>query len=513
MVSKLRLGIVAVTSAAGIYVASQSNPVGDMATAPPMGDAPVAGQADPFASEAMPEGGGFAPEAAEMPSLASEEPAFAPQPAPLVGSPSPAPVGLPQPTMTPRSLAHPSSVNRTPAPAVDPGPSEIPQVSPRLPGGEDVVRVYYGTNRKANLSYRPDQNPGNYYGADLGALEYGVVEVSVPKTHQRGHLETRRWYLLEKDNAVKHFVLQRIVPTEESLFLRELNREIVTDPQREMFVFIHGFGTSFEAAAWRTGQLKADLEFDGPAVMYSWPSRGLVEPISYFRDRDSVRESHDELEQFLETIATQTGATKIHVIAHSMGNYLLAPTLKRLRDRDYLPKPLFDQLVLAAPDISAEMFEDEIAAKLDRAANRTTIYAADNDYALRISQIFNRNRRRLGTLLGIEMVRPRTRLEVVDTGTAEFRLFEAGHSDYAGPVLEDLKATIRGLNPTVRGLARHHLQPAHWELKAGPAALASSTGVVQVGHSEVIPSTTTTSVQPATKSAGFWSTLTSWWPW
>lgn len=500
MVNKLRLGAVAVSTAAGIYFYNQS-PKTDHAAAP----APVVESA--VEQPAAPDFGGAEP-AAPSPVI--------PLPAPSIAAPQSSPPAndfeRAEPSPQARSLAgtqHERPDRALSMPTTELGVSEIPSAAPRLPGGKGMVRIYYGTNRKARKSVLASSDPADYYTADQGQLEFGVVDVSIPENHVRGNLETRRWYLFEKDNAAKHFVLQRIVPTQESVFLRELNREIAADPQREAFIFVHGFGTTFEAAAWRTGQLKADLDFAGPAVMYSWPSQGSVNPIAYFQDRDSVRESRDELLQFLEIVGTQTGAEKIHVIAHSMGNYLLAPTLAKLQDRTYSQKPLFDQLVLAAPDISAEMFLDEIAPKLDRTARRTTIYAADNDYALRASQLFNREKR-LGTLLGIREAPAIPFIEVVDTAGAEFRLFEVGHSDYGGPVLEDLRSTIRGLNPTERGLSKHHIIPVHWEVPNNEPTTSIRSNIVHVNHSEVIPGTI--KVQPVS-SPSLWTRITSWWPW
>lgn len=506
MINKIRVGVVAVSAAAGAYFYNQEGQLAERAVE----------EAPSVAAPAM-----EMPEGESLPQVVDGVPA--PIGLPRMNAPGPASeaVAQPDPLLQLESrtlmsdLSDESAGGTAPEPIVTaPGPSEIAEAAPRLPGGKDLVRVYYGTNRKPDRSVKPDSDPADYYGADLGPLEFGIVEVSVPKVHERGTLERPRWYLLEKENATKHFVLQRVVPTNESLFLRELNRDIAADPKREAFIFVHGFGTSFEAAAWRTGQLKADLEFPGPAIMYSWPSKGSISPIAYFQDRDTVRDSRDELMQFLETVGTQTGATKIHVIAHSMGNYLLAPSLALLKERSYLPHPMFDQLVLAAPDISAELFLNEIAPKLDRSARRTTIYAADNDYALRVSQMFNRSLR-LGTLLGIRKAPAFPFIEVVDTAGAEFRLFEVGHSDYGGPVLNDLKSTIRGLKPNERGLAQHHIVPVHWEVPSS-RSLASTPSlqstIVQVNHNEVIPGTLS-SAQPVKQKAGLWSRLTSWWPW
>jgi len=46
-------------------------------------------------------------------------------------------------------------------------------------------------------------------------------------------------------------------------------RELKGRPAKEIFVFIHGYNTSFEDAARRTGQLAYDLKFPGLAFFFS----------------------------------------------------------------------------------------------------------------------------------------------------------------------------------------------------------------------------------------------------
>ena len=51
-------------------------------------------------------------------------------------------------------------------------------------------------------------------------------------------------------------------------------REEVRDSRRkEAFVFIHGYNVAFDDAIYRTAQIAYDLSFDGPPILYSWPSR------------------------------------------------------------------------------------------------------------------------------------------------------------------------------------------------------------------------------------------------
>jgi hypothetical protein len=52
---------------------------------------------------------------------------------------------------------------------------------------------------------------------------------------------------------------------------------------QDVLLFIHGYNNSFKAAAQQAAQLKADLKFPGPVVLFSWPS--LAEGGGYFTDK------------------------------------------------------------------------------------------------------------------------------------------------------------------------------------------------------------------------------------
>jgi esterase/lipase superfamily enzyme len=67
-----------------------------------------------------------------------------------------------------------------------------------------------------------------------------------------------------------------------------------------------------------------DLGFDGTAMFYSWPSHGELSPIRYNEDGRNVDLSVAHSKRFLANVTEKTGAETVHVIAHSMGNALLA---------------------------------------------------------------------------------------------------------------------------------------------------------------------------------------------
>ena len=103
-------------------------------------------------------------------------------------------------------------------------------------------------------------------------------------------------------------------------FLGAVAARVAGSERKEVFVFIHGFNTTFEDGSLRTAQLAADLRLDGAPIMWSWPSAGGV--LSYWRDADQAENPAEAsaLAAFLRDVVQTTGATRVHLVAHSMGN-------------------------------------------------------------------------------------------------------------------------------------------------------------------------------------------------
>ncbi len=89
----------------------------------------------------------------------------------------------------------------------------------------------------------------------------------------------------------------------------------------------------------------------------------------------------------MKLVVEKSGAKSVSIIAHSMGNQ---PTLQVLRDlkRDSDAAGIkISQIILAAPDVDRDNFEN-IAKEIQGLASGVTLYAASNDRALRVSRNF-----------------------------------------------------------------------------------------------------------------------------
>ena len=318
--------------------------------------------------------------------------------------------------------------------------------------GYDIVRVYYATDRKRTGEDEPYEVFGDKPSQQV---ELGFCEVSIPFEHDEGELERPIVFRRIRENPVEHIVLLRVHRMGRAVFYSTLCDDINTSSRRQAFVFIHGFNTTFEEAARRTAQLAYDLEVDGAAIMYSWPSRYRLIPkrSNYQRDEDYVIGALPHMREFLKKVAAESGAAEVHVLAHSMGNRALTFAIEALAAQmSETSTPHFHQVILLAPDINANVFKRTIAPAM-RAAQGITLYASSRDEALVISRKWH-DAPRAGDSRDGFVVMPG--IDTIDVSGVNTSLI--GHSHYEIPeVLRDLRRLI-GTDPSDR-----ELEELDWE--------------------------------------------------
>jgi esterase/lipase superfamily enzyme len=263
----------------------------------------------------------------------------------------------------------------------DAAPESLPSVSAPDPNAS-LVRVFYATDR-LQIHVWADGPQYDHERSKLGVIQYGECEISIPKVHKMGKLESPSFLKFEfRPDPKKHIVLTRTQSLDEEKFFEEVRLSTAKSANKEAFVFIHGYNVSFEAAARRTGQMAYDLQFVGAPIFYSWPSNDKF--ADYIKDETNITWSTLHFQIFLELLAQRSGAERIHIIAHSMGNRAVCDALKAL-SHDPESHVKFNHLVLAAPDIDAETFA-ELAVTLQRLSGRITLYESSNDKALQASK-------------------------------------------------------------------------------------------------------------------------------
>ena len=318
--------------------------------------------------------------------------------------------------------------------------------------------VYFATNRDPSGAPEAQKDPDLYFGDDRGDLSYGVCEVSIPYKRAPGTLpEPSIWSLEFTQDPQKHVVLMEIQRLPDTDFWKQLRQKVEASPNRQLMLFVHGYCATFRDAARRTAQMAYDMNYQGPSMFFSWPAgsdlEGFQERANYLKDLRRAEESDEDLIAVIENISRWSGAERVHLVAHSMGNFILTEALKTIDDRNGknhdLPK-FFDQVVMAAPDLDARDFVKKSGHRVRGFSNRFTVYASRQDKALKLSKSVN-GFEPLGLLNDFSRQGAEARLyELVDASTAESSWFDSGHVYYGDmpEMLIDLAFVFRGIPAT-----------------------------------------------------------------
>jgi esterase/lipase superfamily enzyme len=296
-----------------------------------------------------------------------------------------------------------------------------------------VVTVYFATNRQP-LTNGGDKIIG--FGSELGPIggldvRYGRAQVEVDLAASKssmiaGSLEVADQKLLFPPGGA---------PVLGSTTIFDAIRTDMAKSNRPTIVIVHGFSNSFTDAIGRAGWILAFYGIDANVFAFSWPSIaspiGVPLPYSdYTHDRATAAASGPALARtirrlydYVDSLAREQRCRQsIHLICHSMGNYVLRNALQALmrlpdagaaisgdvRTMSSLgaetPDPSvlrrsFDRIVLAAPDEDADAFDDPAKLKyLPRLGQSVTVYHSGKDWVLNtLSAVTKFNGPRLGS--------------------------------------------------------------------------------------------------------------------
>lgn len=124
---------------------------------------------------------------------------------------------------------------------------------------------------------------------------------------------------------------------------------VAKSASKEIFIFIHGFNTSFKEATEDAANLGI---FTGcPVVLYSWPS--VAKLSGYTIDECNNEWSQEHFNQFVDHIGRLKEREKlsISIVIHSMGNRLFVRGIPI-----FSGKGLFSDIYMCNPDFDAQTF-------------------------------------------------------------------------------------------------------------------------------------------------------------
>ena len=296
------------------------------------------------------------------------------------------------------------------------------------------IDVFFLTDRAA------ETDGDVYFGAERGEISFGITRVGIPPGHQLGRQEEPSLLKFEwSPDEHKHIKVQNILPLSPEEFSQRIARAVADSPERKMMVFVHGYNVEFAEANRLLAQFANDLKFDGPVVLFSWPSRGSL--TAYVVDETNAEWSQAHFTRFLATLLDEIPDINIYLFGHSMGNRIIGRSVNALAgDRPASHLAAFREMIMIAPDIDADVFREDMAPRLVRTGIHLTVYASSKDRALMASKAFHGYKRAGDAGDGLLVVEG---VETVDASDASGGLL--GHSYFAEDrrIMEDIFAILQ----------------------------------------------------------------------
>ena len=310
-------------------------------------------------------------------------------------------------------------------------------------------RVWFGTNRQGER-----RNGTVSFGSGRSdQVSYGYCDVTIPRYHRIGSVGDSWWKRFPRFRENNRLTVEGRQLLVQGAFYSQLRGLFgrLPDDERVLMVFLHGFNVSFDRAAMAAAQLGVDLGIAGTTAFFSWPSKGSV--TKYAADVASMEASERHIAGFLLEMSERCGASRVHLIAHSMGNQGLLRAFNGLaqRTRRRIGKSL-KQVFLAAPDVDGSLFRD-LADVYHSMATRTTMYVSSRDLALNSSGIMH-GHPRAGYTPPVTVVQG---VDTVEVANIDLTYLGHGYVASARPVLVDMHSAMAQDAEPAR---RFGLQPA-----------------------------------------------------
>ncbi|SDJ41952.1 Esterase/lipase superfamily enzyme [Lutimaribacter saemankumensis] len=250
------------------------------------------------------------------------------------------------------------------------------------------------------------------------------LSVSVPPNHKPGEIEFPRSGI---PSPAKHFtVIDPAVFGSEGNFISALQAELNQRPahNRNVLVFVHGYNTTLTEAALRMGQFVEDSGYEGVPVLFSWASSGRL--LDYVYDMNSVLIARDNLLRGAYLIS-KTNAKAVDLLSHSMGNLLTVEAMRQAKlDGTFNRTGRLRHIIMAAPDIDADLFRQQLAPFADNERQFYILISRD-DNALSFSRFLARGVPRVGN----DDVEDLTGLGVTILDLSEIDVNGSNHSKFS----------------------------------------------------------------------------------
>lgn len=269
-------------------------------------------------------------------------------------------------------------IGRGPVPARSAFAGRLPSTPE---GDRRRFQFFYTTNRANNDDTFNDQ--GNKLGDDILT---GTFDVLISPYMQ---IKPFVWFDPKSMEWADRQELQQ------DRFRLQLRQAVQESPQKSVLVIVWGFRDWFRSAALKTAYTAYVLDINTPVLLFDWPGNQGEGFRGYTTSQRMATQSAPDLGRVLASVIRDTGAENIWLMGSSLGCQTICDSFTWLTDQPDLlqGKPKIAHVVLSAPDVSVQAFDNKFSERIQKLSQHLTAYVSSNDRALLMSHWLNGSRR------------------------------------------------------------------------------------------------------------------------
>ena len=277
-------------------------------------------------------------------------------------------------------------------------------------GEQGSTRYFFVTNRKKT---NDDEVLENRFSQERESeLKFGIFDTRVEPSVGLGmFFNPSKWFQDEE------IVIKNLEKLQQQAFVEQMRKMVNASPRHSLLIVVHGFREQFPSALRKTAFVGHILDINSPIMVFDWPGNQGSSLRGYRRARNVATASGAELAKTLELIVREVQPDRLWLLANSMGAQVVADAFSHLyQNPEFADAGIeFEDVVLTAPDVSHEEFDNQFKREITSMTRNLTVYVSSNDRALVMSRIVNRDPRRGESTLSPDMLEEAARVvELVD---------------------------------------------------------------------------------------------------
>jgi esterase/lipase superfamily enzyme len=270
---------------------------------------------------------------------------------------------------------------------------------------QGAYRFFFVTNRRQEN--KGGDIEGRFSNEREDELKFGYFDSSIEPDLGLGIIfSPDLWFQTERTQ------IREIGLMESPEFIEKLTGFVQSSPRRSLLLIVHGFREEFPSALHKTAFLGHQLDIDTPVLVFDWPGNQGSSLRGYRRARRIATESGRDLARLIGLIIEEVQPERLWLMANSMGAQVVSDAFSVLyREEQFADSETeIEDVILSAPDVGQEDFDDNFKPKIKALAKDLTVYVSSNDRALVMSRLVNRKRRQGESTLGADHVEEAIRI-------------------------------------------------------------------------------------------------------